>query len=149
LLSNLGMGDVTVVMGSIRPALEFLAMGAICGALVLVVLGPSFMTFARTIAVGIAGIAVGWGLWLTMGWPLGFVVEGFPILPSLLGTVAVTLAAGLAVRLYDETMRYRQAKTRQAALPAAPLTESRPPVVLAANQHLEPREAPADRSAAR
>ena len=108
MLIALDMGDPAIVFHVVRPLLELLAMGAICGTVVLLALAPGFMTFGRTIAVGVAGVVAGWNLWVTMGWPFGLLVSGFPILPSLVGTLLVALAGALVVRLYDETLRGKQ-----------------------------------------
>jgi len=143
------MGDFGFVLHELRPLFELLAVGAISGTIVLFVLAPTFLTFTRTLFVGVAGVAFGWALWLTMDWPFGFIISGFPVFPSLVGTFAIALVGTAFVRLYDETMRARQERARRAAIAAAELTDSGPPRVWDSNQHLPAREDQDARTAAR
>lgn len=139
------MGDFASVLEFLRPLLELIAVGGICGWTICWTLGLTFMTLGMAVAVGVAGVVVGWNLWVTMGWSFGPFLSGFPILPSVAGTLLTALAVDLCCRLYDDTLR-----PRQALRPSAESRRARssvisdsipPPVVRPLNHHLPPREA--------
>ncbi len=80
-------------VSAFRPLLELLAMGALCGYTTCLAFGIGPFSPLRSMLVGIVGIFTGWVLWQGLHLPWGPWVSGFPVVPSLAGTLVVVMVA--------------------------------------------------------
>ncbi len=76
-----------------RPLFELLAMGALCGYAASLAFGVGPFSPVRSMLVGILGIFTGWVLWQSLRLPWGPWVSGFPVVPSVAGTLVVVVVA--------------------------------------------------------
>ena len=122
-------------MAELRPLFELIAVASLCGWAACLMFGFSLFSPVKSMLVGAAGIVVGWAAWQSLGLPFGLSFSGFPVLPSLSGTLLTAFAAQILGQLFDGVAG--EASRRPLVLTDPPATPaSEPP------QAPEPDEAP-------
>ncbi len=117
----------------LRPLLELLAISALCSWTACLMIGLSLFSPGKAILVGLCGFVVGCTIWQVLNLPAGPWLSDFPLLPSLVGTLATAFGAQMVFEIRVAGIRFRiRGWRRQAETPCvladepAPAVESRP-----------------------
>jgi len=85
--------------------LELMAMACLCGWGACLAFGMSLFSPTKAILIGIAGIALGFGIWAVLGLPAGPWVAEFPLLPSVIGTMIVAFGVEFVAETLESPFR--------------------------------------------
>lgn len=113
---------------------ELVGVASLCSWTVCLAVGLGLCSPDRALLMGLPGTLLG-SLWFEMlGWPAGPTLDGYPILPALVGTTFVLAVTAYVARLREELRsepqedplrRFR--KWSDAPEPTAPAEARRPP----------------------
>lgn len=81
---------------------ELIAVASLCSWMISLTIGLGFCSADRALLTGIPGTLLGWVLFDQAGWPTGFELGGYPILPALVGTAFVIAVFAYGKRIAEE-----------------------------------------------